>query len=181
MIHYDFMSGTIVGNVCLAATGEGLCAVLIGDRSKMAFKKQLAEMFSGESCKEDRGKLKPYRRELEEYFAGKRTRFTVPIDLSAVRSPFRRKVLKKLLALPLGSVISYGALARRAGSPGAARAVGTAMSTNPISLVIPCHRVVGAGGGLGGYSAGLPRKKRLLIHEGVEPTRANLITAGRRR
>ncbi len=181
MIHYDFMSGTIVGNVCLAASGEGLCAVLIGDRTRKAFREELAGMFPGESFAADAGKLKAYRRELEEYFAGKRARFTVPLDLSAVRGPFRRKVLRKLIALPLGSVISYGALAKRSGSPGAARAVGTAMSTNPISLVIPCHRVVGAGGGLGGYSAGLPRKKKLLIHEGVEPTRANLTRAGKRR
>lgn len=181
MIHYDFMSGTMVGNVCLAATGKGLCAVLVGDRSKKAFKDALARMFPEETFSEDAKKLKTYRRELEEYFSGKRTRFTVSVDLCAVRGPFRRKVLKKLFALPLGRVISYGALAKQSGSPGAARAVGTAMSTNPISLVIPCHRVVGAGGGLGGYTGGLPRKKKLLAHEGVEPTRANLTRAGKRR
>jgi methylated-DNA-[protein]-cysteine S-methyltransferase len=175
------MSGTLVGNVFLAATGKGLCAVFIGDRPRSAFKDVLARMFPGESFSHDPRRLRRYRRELEEYFSGKRTRFTLPLDLSAVRSPFRRKVLGKLSSVPFGRVISYGALARRSGSPGAARAVGTAMATNPISLVIPCHRVVGSGGGLGGYSAGLPKKKKLLIHEGVEPTRPNLIKAGKRR
>ena len=72
MIHYDFMSGTIVGNVCLASSGEGLCAVLIGDRTRKAFREKLTGMFPGESFAEDAGKLKAYRRELEEYFKWKR-------------------------------------------------------------------------------------------------------------
>jgi O-6-methylguanine DNA methyltransferase len=181
MVYYDVMTRTIVGNVFMAATDKGLCAVLVGDRTRKAFKEELARMFPEESFKENPKKLKSYRRELTEYLAGKRSRFTLPLDLSAVHSPFRRRVLGKLSALPFGRVISYGALAKRSGSPGAARAVGTAMATNPISLVIPCHRVVGSGGGLGGYSGGLPRKKKLLVHEGVEPTRKNLIKAGGRR
>jgi methylated-DNA-[protein]-cysteine S-methyltransferase len=170
-----------VGTVLIAAKDKGLCAVLIGDRTREAFTNELARMFPGETISKNPRKLRRYRKELDEYFTGKRTRFTVPLDLSAVRGAFRRKVLKTLSSLPFGRVISYGALARRAGSPGAARAVGTAMSTNPISLVIPCHRVVGSGGRLGGYTAGLPRKRKLLIHEGVEPTGPSLIKAGGKR
>jgi len=180
MIHYDVISRTIVGDVLIAATSRGLCAVLFGKDAGGALEKRLAVMFPGEPAGRNRSRLAPYRREIDEYFAGKRPRFTLPIDLSAVRSPFQRKVLRKLHALPFGRVTTYGDLAARSGSPGAARAVGTAMSKNPVALVIPCHRVVGAAGSLGGFSGGLSKKKTLLVHEGVAPTKSGLLKAGGR-
>jgi methylated-DNA-[protein]-cysteine S-methyltransferase len=178
MIHYDVITRTIVGDILIAATSQGLCAVLFGKSAGGALEKRLAATFPGEPVVRDRPRLGRFRKEIEEYFAGKRSRFTMPIDLHAVRSPFQRKVLRKLHALPFGRVTTYGDLAARSGAPGAARAVGTAMSKNPVALVVPCHRVVGAAGSLGGFSGGLSKKKTLLLHEGVAPTKSGLLKAG---
>jgi methylated-DNA-[protein]-cysteine S-methyltransferase len=180
MIYYDLIPHTLVGNVFIAATEKGLCAVLVGDKTLDTFKKQFVRMFSDETPRKSPAHLKAYRKEIEEYFGGKRTSFTLSVDLSSIRSSFQRKVLHKLYALPFGRVVSYGELAERSGFPGAARAVGATMAANPLAVVIPCHRVVASGGGLGGYSAGLSMKKKLLSHEGVPPTRSNLLKARRR-
>ena len=168
MLCYDLISGTFVGEVLIAATTKGLCAVSIG-RKVAAFRADLVRMFPGERLKKDPARLRPYRKQLEEYFRGERTSFDAPIDLSGVRRSFQRKVLRKLRAFPFGRVLTYGELAARCGSPGAARAVGGALAANPLAIVIPCHRVVAASGGLGGLSGGLWRKRRLLGHEGVGP------------
>ena len=96
MICYDLIPRTLVGNVFIAATDTGMCAVFVGDKTFAAFKAQLAQMFPDETLKKSPAGLKAYRKELEEYFERKRTRFTVPIDLSAVQSSFQRKVLRKL-------------------------------------------------------------------------------------
>ena len=104
---------------------------------------------------------------LDAYFAGDLDALDgLPVDLAALR-PFSRAVLEALRAVPAGSVTTYGELARAAGSPGASRAVGQVVGSNPVPLVVPCHRVVASGGGLGGFSAGLDRKRWLLAHEGV--------------
>jgi methylated-DNA-[protein]-cysteine S-methyltransferase len=96
--------------------------------------------------------------QLEQYFAGARIVFDVPLDRSARRG-FRGEVLDALERVPYGEVITYGDLACRAGRPGAARAVGTAMATNPIAVIVPCHRVLPAGGGVGGFGGGVPAKE----------------------
>jgi methylated-DNA-[protein]-cysteine S-methyltransferase len=107
-------------------------------------------------------------RELDEYFAGRRRAFTVPIDLSGVGSPFRRSVLETLWRdVAHGETVSYGELAGMAGRPGAARAVGTTMATNPVPIIVPCHRVVASGHTIGGYGGGLDMKRALLALEGV--------------
>jgi methylated-DNA-[protein]-cysteine S-methyltransferase len=107
--------------------------------------------------------------ELHEYFAGRRRRFTVPADLGEVTAPFRRTVYETLHRdVAYGETVSYGELAVMAGRPGAARAVGSAMATNPVPIVIPCHRVLAAGGKIGGYGGGLDTKRALLAIEGVE-------------
>ena len=106
-------------------------------------------------------------REVREYLDGRRRTFTVPVDLEGV-PPFRRRVLRAALRIPYGRTVSYAELARRAGSPRGARAVGQAMATNPVPLVIPCHRVLATGGGLGGYGGGLDLKRYLLALEGVQ-------------
>ena len=108
------------------------------------------------------------RRQLEEYFAGRRHGFDVPIDWRLLRG-FREAVLRATAAIPFGSVASYREVASAAGSPNAYRAAGNALGSNPIPIVVPCHRVLHSGGGLGGYTGGLARKRFLLGLEGVLP------------
>ena len=104
--------------------------------------------------------------ELQEYFEGKRTTFTVPIDLNA--PPFYKKVLQEIRKVPFGSTASYLEIASRVGSPKAVRAVGSANARNPIPIIIPCHRIIRSDGGLGGYGGGLDLKMDLLRHEDYE-------------
>ena len=106
------------------------------------------------------------RRQLDDYFGGTRRDFELPIDWRLLRG-FRADVLRATSQIPFGSVISYRDVAAAAGSPNAYRAAGNALGSNPIPIVVPCHRVVHAGGGLGGYTGGLERKQFLLRLEGV--------------
>jgi len=102
---------------------------------------------------------------LRAYFAGETRSFDLPVAPSG--TPFQKRVWRELARIPYGETVTYGELARRVGRPGAARAVGRANATNPISLVLPCHRVVGSNGTLTGYAGGLERKRALLAHEGA--------------
>jgi O-6-methylguanine DNA methyltransferase len=106
------------------------------------------------------------RRELDEYFEGKRRAFDLSLDLRAL-PPFTLSVLQQLAQVPYGETTTYGELASLVGRPRAARAVGTVMNRNRIPIVLPCHRVVGAGGNLVGYAGGLDRKLALLQLEGA--------------
>ena len=106
------------------------------------------------------------RRELDEYFAGRRRAFDLPIDLRGA-APFTLDVLEQLARVPFGRTATYGELAALVGRPKAARAVGTVMNRNPVPIVLPCHRVVGASGSLVGYGGGLERKEQLLRLEGA--------------
>jgi methylated-DNA-[protein]-cysteine S-methyltransferase len=110
------------------------------------------------------------RRELDEYFAGRRRRFEVTLDWSLI-TPFARRVLRMTAAIPYGGHLSYAEVAAEAGSPRGARAAGNALGSNPIPIVIPCHRVLHSGGGLGGYGGGLERKRYLLELEGARAPR----------
>lgn len=115
------------------------------------------------------GLVRAVAQQFDEYFAGARPTFEIAVDFSAVRGPFARIVLERLmLAVPFGSVITYGELADQVGSPNAARAVGSAMRNNPVPIVVPCHRVV-ASTGLGGYGGEMHSalKRALLEHEGA--------------
>ena len=105
------------------------------------------------------------RRQLDEYFAGKRTTFDIP--LAALGTGFERRVWGALQAIPYGTTLSYGELARRLGDPRATRAVGAANGKNPIPIIVPCHRVVGSRGELTGFGGGTDRKRWLLEHEGA--------------
>ena len=111
-------------------------------------------------------KLDRVRRELDEYFAGTRQDFDLELDLTLAR-PFARKILAATARIPFGSTSTYGAVAAEAGSPGAARAAGGALGSNPIPIVVPCHRVLARNGTLHGYTGGLHRKQQLLELEGV--------------
>jgi methylated-DNA-[protein]-cysteine S-methyltransferase len=106
------------------------------------------------------------RRQLDEYFRGRRQGFELDVDTRTV-PPFARRVLTELARIPFGETTTYGALAAKVDAPRAARAVGTVMNRNPIPIVLPCHRVVGANGSLTGYGGGLHVKERLLRLEGV--------------
>lgn len=108
-----------------------------------------------------------------EYLEGKRRRFELPLDLRG--TPFQRAVWEALLAIPYGETRTYGEVASAIGRPGAVRAVGAANGANPVPLVVPCHRVVAAGGRLGGFGGGLPLKTRLLALEGAEPRAGRLL------
>ena len=103
--------------------------------------------------------------ELQEYFAGNRRCFTVPLDLDM--PPFYKRALLEVSKVPFGNTSSYQEIARRAGNEKAARAAGTANANNPIAVIIPCHRIVSSDGTLGGYGGGLDKKMILLEHEGV--------------
>jgi methylated-DNA-[protein]-cysteine S-methyltransferase len=102
-------------------------------------------------------------RQLDEYFAGERTRFD--LRLAPRGTPFQERVWRALVAIPFGRTASYGDIARAIGSPTASRAVGAANGKNPIAIIVPCHRIIGSSGSLVGYAGGLPRKKWLLAHE----------------
>jgi methylated-DNA-[protein]-cysteine S-methyltransferase len=107
--------------------------------------------------------LKECKEQLSEYFKGKRREFTIPLDLEG--TPFQLRVWNELLKVPFGKTISYHDLAKRIGEEKALRAVGGANARNPVSIIVPCHRVIGMNGKLVGYGGGLKRKKWLLEHE----------------
>ncbi len=116
-------------------------------------------------------KLEPYRRELGEYFAGRRRKFSLPLDLRG--TPFQKRCWRALLQIPYGETRTYAEIARAVGHPRAFRAVGGANHDNPIAIVVPCHRVIASNGTLGGYGGGLPLKEKLLRLEGA-PIQARL-------
>ena len=148
-----------VGELHLAATERGLCRIsYFGDD----WEEQLARQFGVRVL---RAPLDDVRRELAEYFEGTRRSFDLPIDLRV--APFHADVLRALALVPYGRTETYGALARKVGRPTAARAVGTVMNRNPIPIVLPCHRIVGANGALTGYAGGLDVKRTLLQLEGA--------------
>lgn len=117
------------------------------------------------SWAEDAAAFGEVARQLDEYFDGLRTTFDLP--LAPAGTPFQRRVWDELTRIPRGTTVTYGELAMRAGHPGAARAVGAAVGRNPISIIVPCHRVVGADGTLTGYAGGVARKAYLLALEGA--------------
>jgi methylated-DNA-[protein]-cysteine S-methyltransferase len=109
--------------------------------------------------------LRECAKQLADYFAGRRQSFDLPI--AAQGTPFQRAVWTEIARIPYGRTISYADLAMRAGAPGASRAAGAATGRNPLSIVVPCHRVVGTRGALTGYAGGIERKARLLAIEGI--------------
>jgi methylated-DNA-[protein]-cysteine S-methyltransferase len=161
---YYNVIATPVGRVLVATTEVGLVRVAFR-QSEAAFTAELRRRL-GTGVVRSPAKTKGVARQLEEYFAGQRRTFDVPTDLRSV-TPFQRRVLLAAVRVPAGQVVSYGDIARSVGRPGGSRAVGQALGRNPIPIVIPCHRVVAAGGRLGGYSGGLAIKKRLLRLEGA--------------
>ncbi|HEX3566806.1 MAG TPA: methylated-DNA--[protein]-cysteine S-methyltransferase [Acidimicrobiales bacterium] len=154
---------TPVGQLLLAATAEGLVRVAFARQGHDAALAALAEKVSPRILSAP-GRLDPVAREMDEYFAGTRTRFDLPLD-HRLTTGFRRQVLAHLPDIAYGDTASYAAVARLAGNPKAVRAVGTACATNPLPVVVPCHRVVRSDGTPGGYAGGQAAKRILLALE----------------
>jgi methylated-DNA-[protein]-cysteine S-methyltransferase len=152
-----------VGDLLVAATPQGLVRLAFDPEQVLD---DLATRISPRVV-EAPVRLDPVRRELDEYFAGRRRVFDLLIDWS-LTGGFRRRVLEATARIPSGHVTTYGALAAQVGKPTAARAVGNAVGSNPVAIVVPCHRVVPASGGVGNYGGGPERKAYLLDLERVE-------------
>jgi methylated-DNA-[protein]-cysteine S-methyltransferase len=153
------------GRLLLAATRRGLVRVAFPEEDVDSVLERLARQLSPRIV-EAPASLEPARRELEEYFEGRRHGFDVALDWSLV-GPFARRVLRVTADIPFGGVLSYGQVAAEAGSPRGSRAAGNALGSNPIPIVIPCHRVLRSGGAIGGYGGGPERKRWLLELEGA--------------
>ena len=153
------------GRLMVAVTPRGLVRLDYPDRDVDLSLQELAAEVSPRIL-EAPSATDDIRRELEEYFVGKRKRFTVRVDMSPLHG-FRRKVLEQIARIPFGSVTTYREVAAAAGSPRGMRAAGNALGSNPVPIVVPCHRVLRSGGALGGYTGGLDRKVTLLTLEGV--------------
>jgi methylated-DNA-[protein]-cysteine S-methyltransferase len=142
-----------LGSLLLAATERGLCGLYFEQH----------RYFDGpQDWRRDAAHplLQRAARQLDDYFAGRRSVFDVPLDLSG--TPFQRAVWEALLLLPCGATTTYQQIAHRVAKPNAVRATGTAIGRNPVSIIVPCHRVLGAAGALSGYAGGLERKRFLL-------------------
>jgi methylated-DNA-[protein]-cysteine S-methyltransferase len=146
---------TPIGELLLLADGDALCEIRF----------DAADVPAG-SVRRDDGVLGAAARQLREYAAGERTTFDVPLR-PRFGGAFERRVWAHVAAIPYGTTTTYGEIAAALDAPGAARAVGAANGRNPIPLIVPCHRVIGAKGALTGYAGGLDRKRRLLEHEGA--------------
>jgi methylated-DNA-[protein]-cysteine S-methyltransferase len=162
-VAYDVVDSPL-GELLVGVSDRGLCVISYEPELEREVD-LLARRFGSRVLRSPRP-VDPTRRQLEEYFEGRRRSFDVEVDLRLARD-FGRMVLQELARVPFGEVTTYGALAARAGRPTAARAVGTIMNRNPIPIVLPCHRVVGANGSLVGYAGGLERKQALLRLEGA--------------
>lgn len=154
-----------VGPLFIAASDKGLHAIEFRENRHPV--KRGADWHPG-----DHAVLRKTRQQLDEYFAGKRQLFDLPLSPSG--TDFQRKVWTTLATIPYGETISYAQLASRIGKPGAMRAVGSANGRNPLPIVLPCHRVIGADGSLTGFGGGLPTKQFLLKLEGALPDEFDL-------
>jgi len=155
---------TPIGRITLLSSDKGLCYVGLPGSSKTELDRFVNRYFSGAKVAPGGSHNKKAASEIIAYLNGKIKRFSVPLDLKA--EGFSKKALLKVKAIPHGKTRTYGQIAASLGNPRAARAVGAANASNPIPIIIPCHRVVGATG-LGGYGGGVSLKKRLLSSEGA--------------
>jgi methylated-DNA-[protein]-cysteine S-methyltransferase len=164
---YFSVMPSAVGPLTLRWAGDSLVGLHFDNASILAHR--------GEWIRDD-APFAPVRAQLEQYFRGERASFDLPLAFEG--TAFQKRVWRALTEIPYGETTSYGELARRIGEgewPGA-RAVGAANGQNPIAIIVPCHRVIGADGSLTGFGGGLPRKKWLLEHEGAACTRAGQAT-----
>ena len=157
---------TPLGTSIVAATSRGLVRVALPNERPDDMLAHLARRLSPRVL-EFPARLDEARRELEQYFEGKRTHFDLRLDWRLSHPGFYRRVLRAMSRVPFGQVITYTEAAERAGSPRAIRAAGTALGSNPLPIVVPCHRVVRSGGAIGNYGGGPEMKRFLLELEGA--------------
>jgi methylated-DNA-[protein]-cysteine S-methyltransferase len=153
------------GTLLMASTPKGLVRLAYPEEDRDEVLEGLARTISPRMLQGPE-RLDDVRRQLDEYFEGRREGFDLPVDYALSRG-FSRRVLRATARIPFGDVATYRVVATRAGSPRAVRAAGNALGSNPVPIVVPCHRVVRTGGGLGGYTGGLDRKRFLLRLEGA--------------
>jgi methylated-DNA-[protein]-cysteine S-methyltransferase len=162
-----------LGPLLLAASGRGLCWCAFCDTGPETALAEVRRRWPEERfAAEAAGPLGAVAEQLAAYFGGRLRTFRVACDLQG--TPWQRAVWQALARIPFGEVRTYAQVARELGRPGAARAVGAACAANPVSLIVPCHRVVAADGGLGGYTGGPARKRWLLAHERAACQRASV-------
>ncbi len=149
-----------IGRILVTKTDKGLNNLLFHQPTWGKFFEELKKKKNIELVR-DENKFSKLKKELNQYLSGKKVGFTEKLDLSS-GTLFQQKVWKKMLEVPFGKTISYKKLAAMVGSPRKARAVGNACATNPVSIIVPCHRIIKSDGGLGGYGGGIELKKRLL-------------------
>ena len=151
-----------LGQLLVAVTERGVCAVRMGD-TDAELEKDLRAEFPAATIRRDDASLREPVTKILNHLSNKEPQLDLPLDIRS--TAFQRQVWEKLRAIPYGQTVSYGEVAKSLGKPGAVRAVGRACATNPVALVIPCHRVVREDQSLGGYRWGLDRKQKLLAHE----------------
>ena len=163
-VAYDVFDDTAMGPLLVGVTDRGLCRISFDPEPEREL--ELLARAYGPRVLRSSHPVDRVHRELDEYLDGKRRAFDLDLDLRG-QPDFYLRVLAELARVGYGETTTYGTLAARAGNPKAARAVGTVMNRNPVPIVLPCHRVVGANGSLTGYGGGLHRKERLLRLEGA--------------
>lgn len=163
MLNYAVMDSSI-GRLLLVASAKGLCALRWLDREKVDdLLDEVSRQHGAAHVREDAKSLKPLAKQIEAVIAGKLPAWKVPLDLRGTE--FQKRVWKELARVPWGKTYSYSELAAKVGAPRAVRAVASACARNPVGIVVPCHRILRKGGGLGGYYWGLDRKRQLLKRE----------------
>ncbi len=155
----QFKVQTEIGDIFLVASDKGL-QTLLWEKQDTPLTKDLDQKIPAHKI------LREAAQQIKDYIAGRRTQFDLPLDITG--TPFQQKVWNELRRIPFGQTISYAELAKRIKNPKASRAVGSANGKNSICVVIPCHRVIAADGSLGGFSAGLEVKRRLLAIENIK-------------
>ncbi|MCP4633078.1 MAG: methylated-DNA--[protein]-cysteine S-methyltransferase [candidate division Zixibacteria bacterium] len=163
---YTTLTKTPIGDLFIAGSDRGINYLQLNARTEkdsiQRFKKQF-----GHTPEKNNYQMSGAVKQLKEYLSGKRNKFDLKVDLSGT-TDFRKNVYKQLLKVKSGKTISYGQLASKAGNKDASRAVGSAMASNPVPIIIPCHRVLRSDGDLGGFGGGLNMKRKLLEIEGVK-------------
>lgn len=154
-----------IGRIYVASSEKGVCKVSVPNETHKDFFSWLQEHFDTEGVIDNRSRNKEVIDQLTRYFHGKLVKFNLPLDL--VGTPFQIRIWKELARIPYGSTITYRSLARKVSTPNAFQAVGRANASNPLPIIIPCHRVIGSDGSLVGYSCGIKTKEFLLRLEGA--------------
>lgn len=153
----------LCGDILVAGTGRGICALIVAAQATMPAAREALQQYCPAPLVPDADELADATAQLTEYVSGARQSFDLPLDLAG--TPFQRRVWAALLAIPYGETVTYRDLARDLGQPGGAQAVGGAVARNPVSIIVPCHRVLGSDGSLTGYAWGVHVKRWLLDHE----------------